>query len=438
MRIASRPRTFSPVNGDRPPRPGPDPRRHRPTAAEPSQVIRRDPNYRPPPAWPPNPPTPPRRPPPPPPPPPPPRYRPPSPRCAPTTAAAAAAAPKRKRRLRRVRPRARSGVRPCRRRRRRHRILDRHQAAPHPGAGRLRRPARRGQGHHVAAGRLGQQAGTHRRNSRPNWPPAATSAMAVPTPSCWCTSPPSGRARRRPWCPFPAIRTWRSPTTARTRSTRRSSFGGAPLLAQTVEQATGMRLDHYAEIGFDGFAVMVDAVGGVTMCPAGADLRPARGHRPARRLPEARRPQRARLRPHPRDAARRPRPDGQPASVHVGPAAPRGQPHRRAQPTALVPDGARGRRCADRRLGRPRLGSRPAGVGAARRHHHDDRADRRIHRQRLGFGRGVGRGRRRPVVRRAEVGRTRAAGRARRRSHPASRGPAPVSPFCSQSLVRPG
>jgi len=45
------------------------------------------------------------------------------------------------------------------------------------------------------------------------------------------------------------------------------AIGGAPLLAQTIEQATGMRLDHYAELGFDGFAVMVDAVGGVTMCP---------------------------------------------------------------------------------------------------------------------------------------------------------------------------
>ncbi len=44
--------------------------------------------------------------------------------------------------------------------------------------------------------------------------------------------------------------------------------GGAPLLTQTVEQATNLRMDHYAEIGFDGFAVMVDAVGGVTMCPA--------------------------------------------------------------------------------------------------------------------------------------------------------------------------
>ncbi|TFV54265.1 LytR family transcriptional regulator [Mycobacterium sp. PS03-16] len=45
------------------------------------------------------------------------------------------------------------------------------------------------------------------------------------------------------------------------------ALGGAPLLAQTVESATGLRLDHYAEIGFGGFAAVVDAVGGVTMCP---------------------------------------------------------------------------------------------------------------------------------------------------------------------------
>ncbi|WP_142002974.1 LCP family protein [Amycolatopsis cihanbeyliensis] len=43
------------------------------------------------------------------------------------------------------------------------------------------------------------------------------------------------------------------------------SFGGPKLLAQTVEQATGLRLDHYAEIGFGGFANIVDAVGGVEM-----------------------------------------------------------------------------------------------------------------------------------------------------------------------------
>ncbi len=46
------------------------------------------------------------------------------------------------------------------------------------------------------------------------------------------------------------------------------AMGGAPLLTQTLEQATGLRLDHYAEIGFSGFARLVDALGGVTMCPS--------------------------------------------------------------------------------------------------------------------------------------------------------------------------
>jgi LCP family protein required for cell wall assembly len=45
------------------------------------------------------------------------------------------------------------------------------------------------------------------------------------------------------------------------------AMGGAPLLAQTVEQATGLRLDHYAEVGFGGFPALVDALGGVTVCP---------------------------------------------------------------------------------------------------------------------------------------------------------------------------
>jgi LCP family protein required for cell wall assembly len=43
------------------------------------------------------------------------------------------------------------------------------------------------------------------------------------------------------------------------------AIGGAPLLVQTVEQLTGLRIDHYAEIGFGGFANMVDAIGGVEM-----------------------------------------------------------------------------------------------------------------------------------------------------------------------------
>ncbi|UVO14062.1 LCP family protein [Mycobacterium sp. SVM_VP21] len=45
------------------------------------------------------------------------------------------------------------------------------------------------------------------------------------------------------------------------------TLGGAPLLTRTVEQATGLRLDHYVEIGFGGFASLVDALGGVTLCP---------------------------------------------------------------------------------------------------------------------------------------------------------------------------
>ncbi len=42
--------------------------------------------------------------------------------------------------------------------------------------------------------------------------------------------------------------------------------GGPELLAQTVEKTSGVRVDHYAEIGFGGFADLVDAVGGVDMC----------------------------------------------------------------------------------------------------------------------------------------------------------------------------
>ncbi len=115
------------------------------------------------------------------------------------------------------------------------------------------------------------------------------------------------------------------------------AFGGAPLLAQTVEQATGIRVDHYAEIGFDGFAVLVDAIGGVTMCPDRTDQRSPRRYRPARRLSETRRPQRARLRAYPCHPARRPGPDDQPAAVHVGASASRSQPCGAAQPAALVP-----------------------------------------------------------------------------------------------------
>ncbi|WP_438487655.1 LCP family protein [Streptomyces sp. S186] len=40
---------------------------------------------------------------------------------------------------------------------------------------------------------------------------------------------------------------------------------GAPLLVRTVEHNTHLRIDHYVEIGFAGFANIVDAIGGVEM-----------------------------------------------------------------------------------------------------------------------------------------------------------------------------
>ncbi len=45
------------------------------------------------------------------------------------------------------------------------------------------------------------------------------------------------------------------------------ALGGPKLLAQTVEENTGIGVDDYVEIGFAGFADMVDAVGGVEICP---------------------------------------------------------------------------------------------------------------------------------------------------------------------------
>ena len=44
------------------------------------------------------------------------------------------------------------------------------------------------------------------------------------------------------------------------------TFGGAPLLVQTVEANTGLHIDHYMEIGFAGIRDITDAIGGVTIC----------------------------------------------------------------------------------------------------------------------------------------------------------------------------
>ena len=44
------------------------------------------------------------------------------------------------------------------------------------------------------------------------------------------------------------------------------AFGGPNLLVETVEQVTDLRIDGYVEIGFAGFASVVDSVGGVDIC----------------------------------------------------------------------------------------------------------------------------------------------------------------------------
>jgi LCP family protein required for cell wall assembly len=44
------------------------------------------------------------------------------------------------------------------------------------------------------------------------------------------------------------------------------AWGGAPLLIETVELATNLRIDHYIEVNFAGFAKIVDALGGIEVC----------------------------------------------------------------------------------------------------------------------------------------------------------------------------
>jgi len=44
------------------------------------------------------------------------------------------------------------------------------------------------------------------------------------------------------------------------------AFGGAPLLIQTIEKMTNLKIDHYVEISFAGFTGVVDALGGIEVC----------------------------------------------------------------------------------------------------------------------------------------------------------------------------
>jgi LCP family protein required for cell wall assembly len=56
------------------------------------------------------------------------------------------------------------------------------------------------------------------------------------------------------------------------------SIGGPQLLVATLERATHLRIDDYIEVGFTGFVDIVDAVGGITVCPETAINDPKAGH----------------------------------------------------------------------------------------------------------------------------------------------------------------
>lgn len=44
------------------------------------------------------------------------------------------------------------------------------------------------------------------------------------------------------------------------------AFGGAPLLIETIEAETQLKIDHYVEVSFAGFVGVVDALGGIEVC----------------------------------------------------------------------------------------------------------------------------------------------------------------------------
>jgi LCP family protein required for cell wall assembly len=54
------------------------------------------------------------------------------------------------------------------------------------------------------------------------------------------------------------------------------SFGGPPLLIATIERLTGVRVDHFAILDFEGFRSMTDALGGVNVRVARTVRDPAR------------------------------------------------------------------------------------------------------------------------------------------------------------------
>ena len=86
---------------------------------------------------------------------------------------------------------------------------------------------------------------------------------------------------------------------------------GREALIKTVADLTGVTVDHYAEVGLLGFALITDAIGGVDVCLKERGVRTDVGCRLPGRLATPQWSAGAELRPAtPRLAARRPRPGG--------------------------------------------------------------------------------------------------------------------------------
>lgn len=77
------------------------------------------------------------------------------------------------------------------------------------------------------------------------------------------TSIPRDTLTSRPACPLPDGR--RSQPVAQAPINTALGVGGPACVVTTIEKITGLRIDHFVQVDFTGFAKLVDAVGGVAV-----------------------------------------------------------------------------------------------------------------------------------------------------------------------------
>jgi LCP family protein required for cell wall assembly len=122
----------------------------------------------------------------------------------------------------------------------------------------------------VGSDRRADQATTGRDANQPLWRPGAQRADTI-----MLVHLPADRDRaylvsfpRDAWVPIQGH--------GRAKLNAAFSFGGPPLLIATVERLTGVRVDHFAILDFEGFRAMTDALGGVEVRVARTVRDPAR------------------------------------------------------------------------------------------------------------------------------------------------------------------